>query len=1020
MLSIIATTCLLTVCVPAVFGFNLVEKLTKADTVYACTSVESLTAQATNSTCSFDRPSFNTYTSGCTTGVIMDSLCVVSTPKTCADFYKAVVAENGLCKIDPNQLSSVLISTVSDVDGRQCNGEGFNLKRYNAGSNTGNGPVICSNIFSVTAGKENFRFLPANIGNTDIIRTITSTELSACPNSYTTTATKCVRSATPKTCDKNGEIFTGTTCQPCPTDKICLVTNPIVKTTTVCPNGGTLENNQCVAENKISQINYTDGCHTGYVRMYNSCAVVETRTHDLGCSYFYASANINVKAINSTAVNGNAMCSTGGRSDFSTTSIVRISDIECNGPNTYWYNYNVGYDPLVCGNDLTVVGKTGFVWTVQTYTKVTTLHKLPTTIRVCPIGWMEISSTKCAQPPVTQEYRDCVATICGSSAPAVSSTNVSSANVSSAPASSQVSSVVNSSVVSSVISSTTPSSNVVSVVSSQTPSSAVASSVVSSANVSSAQVVSSINVSSANVSSVISSMTNSSVVNSSVVSSLANSSQVASQIPSSVVVSSANVSSDQASSQISSAPAVSSITNSSVVSSANQSSVVFCGVCALSSVANSSTVSSVNVSSSNISSVNVVSSAPAVSSNVSSVANSSVATSSQVSSKVSSASFVPVITKCEITKNGVVVAIVTNTISENWNTGFYSELKFKNMTNQDMTNWYVSATLNSDQNIYSSWEFKTDKSGQVVNFTSLGNIWNKTIPANNEITLGGMAIAYTTSSNVLNITGCGVVNNTSSSAVSSVNVSSAPAVSSATNISSITNSSQVSSKISSACVCGNSSSNSSSSTVIPAVVITNNTTNNWFQTTYTYFTNNYLSNTFNNWYNNLTNNTTNTANNNNVVNNAVVIPAPAVNVVNTNVNTNTNNLNTNTIIVPTVATTNNTNVNTNTVNVIPAVVTTTQPINNTNVNVNTNTIIVPTVATANTMTTQANTNNVNTNNNTVNTPVQSNLVRTGGINIIAVIAGLISVAVLSVLLIARRNRSLLSSVKNWSKITPSL
>ena len=37
MLSIIATTCLLTVCVPAVFGFNLVEKLTKADTVYACT-----------------------------------------------------------------------------------------------------------------------------------------------------------------------------------------------------------------------------------------------------------------------------------------------------------------------------------------------------------------------------------------------------------------------------------------------------------------------------------------------------------------------------------------------------------------------------------------------------------------------------------------------------------------------------------------------------------------------------------------------------------------------------------------------------------------------------------------------------------------------------------------------------------------------------------------------------------------------------------------------------------------------
>ena len=1006
MLSIIATTCLLTVCVPAVFGFNLVEKLTKADTVYACTSVESLTSQATNSTCSFDRPSFNTYTSGCTTGVIMDSLCVVSTPKTCADFYKAVVAENGLCKIDPNQLSSVLISTVSDVDGRQCNGEGFNLKRYNADSNTGNGPVICSNIFSVTAGKENFRFLPANIGNTDIIRTITSTELSACPNSYTTTATKCVRSATPKTCDKNGEIFTGTTCQPCPSEKICLVTNPIVKTTTVCPNGGTLENNQCVAENKISQINYTDGCHTGYVRMYNSCAVIEARNHDLGCTYFYASANINVKAINSTTVNGNAMCSTGGRSDFSTTSIVRISDIECNGANTYWYNYNVGYDPLVCGNDLTVVGKTGFVWTALTYTKVTTLHKIPTTIRVCPVGWMEISSTKCAQPPVTQEYRDCVATICGSSSSAVSSINVSSANVSSAPVSSQVSSLANSSVISSQVSSTTPSSNVVSVVSSQTPSSVVASSVISS-QISSAPVVVSSVVSSANVSS----MTNSSIVNSSVVSSLANSS----------VISSANVSSNQASSQVSSmnvssAPVVSSVVNSSVVSSANQSSIVFCGVCALSSVANSSTVSSMNVSSSNVSSANVVSSAPAVSS----VANSSVATSSQVSSNVSSSSFVPVITKCEITKNGVVVAIVTNIISENWNTGFYSELKFKNMTNQDMTNWYVSATLNSDQNIYSSWELKTDKSGQVIKFTSLGNIWNKTIPANNEITLGGMAIAYTTSSNVLNITGCGVVNNTSSSAVSSVNVSSAPAVSSATNISSITNSSQVSSKISSACVCGNSSSNSSSSTVIPAVVITNNTTNNWFQTTYTYFTNNYLSNTFNNWYNNLTNNTTNTANNNNVVNNAVVIPAPAVNVVNTNVNTNTNNLNTNTIIVPTVATTNNTNVNTNTVNVIPAVVTTTQPINNTNVNVNTNTIIVPTVATANTMTTQANTNNVNTNNNTVNTPVQSNLVRTGGINIIAVIAGLISVAVLSVLLIARRNRSLLSSVKNWSKITPSL
>jgi hypothetical protein len=429
---ILSLLCILTLSVVFVSSAllpSVVNKISRADTVFACTSSETLE----NNNCTFTKPTFNSYDQGCSSSYkLMDSVCVTSETKNCTDFFAGVIAENGLCKIDPNQTSNVYLPDVTDVDGRFCSGEGYNLKRYNAGLNGAKtGPIICANILSSMDNKLGFRFLPSVINSTDIIRTFATVTSADCPVGFDSVSTKCVRKATPKTCDKNGEIFTGATCTPCPNDKVCLVTNPITKTEVVCPNGGNLQGGHCLADNKITQISYTDGCKNGYVRMYNSCATLETRTHSLGCSYFYASSNQNIKAVDSAPINGLNTCSTGGRSDFESTSITLVSNLECNGAGTAWYNYNVSFDPLVCGNILSVVGKTGFIWTAQTYSKITELHKIPSYIKVCPFGWTEMNATTCKQEPITKEYRDCNVTICGSSSSSSSSSLSSSSSSSS-------------------------------------------------------------------------------------------------------------------------------------------------------------------------------------------------------------------------------------------------------------------------------------------------------------------------------------------------------------------------------------------------------------------------------------------------------------------------------------------------------------------------------------------------------------------------------------------------------------
>lgn len=433
-------------------GLNFTQHLSQAATVYGCTSGET----QSNQTCVSDRYAYKTYTLDCTVGKKIDSLCGVTSAKTCADYQGATTAENGLCKLtNPEQ---VLVANISDIDGRYCNGSSFNLKRYNVDLTQGStaGPIVCANTMSTVAGKENFRFVPENITSTDIIRTIEKSEFSPCPSGFSVlNEVKCSRPATPRTCDANGETFNGTACEPCPTGKICLTTSPVTKTTEVCPYGGTLvgtlPNSYCKADNQLEIVSYTDGCDNSknYVKVGNSCAVEETRIVDTGCSYFYTSVSQNLKAIDA----GNNQCSTGGSADFEESSIVLVSNLECNGPGSGWYNYNVTLDPLVCGNNYASVGKTGFRWSKQTYSKITTLQKIPTTTKVCPLGWTMIE-IHCKQPPVTQEYREPTASSTSSSvnSSADSSVVISSSNSSVSTISSLVSSM-SSSVSSSVFSS---------------------------------------------------------------------------------------------------------------------------------------------------------------------------------------------------------------------------------------------------------------------------------------------------------------------------------------------------------------------------------------------------------------------------------------------------------------------------------------------------------------------------------------------------------------------------------------
>jgi hypothetical protein len=399
-------------------GFNPLQKIANATVVNACSSGEVLEGN----NCIFSKVPNAQYETTCAASyILMDAVCVKFNLQECSYFAQGLNAGNGLCKLD---LTSPVYGTeISDNDGRQCNGTGTNFKKYNVGlaSNSSSGFVICGNAFSLL-DKTTFRFLPRVITEiTNLTSVQTQSNYPACPSGYIElSSNKCSRPANAQGCNRSGEIFLNSTCVTCPAGQYCPGDGVVIKLVSVCANGGNISNSVCIAPLKYSTTTYTDGCPGEYIKKDQSCAIVENRTHDLGCSYFYTSENINV-----TATQGSdGYCSTGGRTDFTSASIVRVSDFNCNGVGTYYYNYNVAYDPLVCGNDYNIVGKTGFKWLPTTFKNITALQKIPTTTYICPTGWTSFdNSNNCSQLPIVQEYKtaiDCpVNTYCpsGSTSP---------------------------------------------------------------------------------------------------------------------------------------------------------------------------------------------------------------------------------------------------------------------------------------------------------------------------------------------------------------------------------------------------------------------------------------------------------------------------------------------------------------------------------------------------------------------------------------------------------------------------
>jgi SdrD B-like domain len=384
-------------------GLNSLQKVANATVVNACGASETLEGD----NCIFTKASNSQFETKCAVGYTqLDEVCTNYITQPCSYFVQALNAENGLCKLD---LSSPVYGTeISDNDGRQCNGTGTNFKKYNVSlpNNSKIGPVVCGNTFSLL-DKTTFRFLPRVITEITNLASIRTQDIyQACPNGYVELLTnKCSRPAIAQGCNSSGEIFTNNNCFPCPAGQYCPGDGVIIKLVKVCANGGTLSNNVCIAPVKYSTTTYADGCPNGYIQKDQSCAIIENRTHDLGCSYFYTSESINVTA----AQGSDGYCSTGGRIDFNSASIIRVSDFNCNGVGTYYYNYNVAYDPLVCGNDYQMVGKTGFKWLPTTFKNITALQKIPSISSVCPPGWTNFdNSNNCSQNPIVQEYKTAV------------------------------------------------------------------------------------------------------------------------------------------------------------------------------------------------------------------------------------------------------------------------------------------------------------------------------------------------------------------------------------------------------------------------------------------------------------------------------------------------------------------------------------------------------------------------------------------------------------------------------------
>jgi uncharacterized surface protein with fasciclin (FAS1) repeats len=271
-------------------------------------------------------------------------------------------------------------------------------------------------------------------------------------------------------------------CKSCPANSYC----PLNKAKPICSFGSTFIQiagvDKCEAPVKVNTTTYTEGCNQGYVKYDQTCAVEQFRDRDLGCSYYFASNNVYVTAV--TEADGH--CSTGGRTDFDATNIFKVSDLQCAGPGSGWYNYNVAYDPLVCGyNTYDTNNKTAFRWTAKSFTKITALQKLAVASQVCPVGWTEsaLNSVNCYQDAISVDFGTPIACPSGTTSvsnsislsscvyPVVSSSSSSSLIIPSSSAifsSSSSSLVISSSSSSSLV---VPSSSVVSSSSSTSPSS---------------------------------------------------------------------------------------------------------------------------------------------------------------------------------------------------------------------------------------------------------------------------------------------------------------------------------------------------------------------------------------------------------------------------------------------------------------------------------------------------------------------------------------------------------------------
>lgn len=451
----------------SLINFNSSSQLASAAPSYVCNAGETLVA----SDCVIPVNTSPTFATQCPTGFVESfSICVQKTANACSTFNKAEVdpTDSTLCRFISTLTGSgtaagqnPLISEIGDKDGRYCRNGGFNVKIYKVAIGNGVAPEfqVCGNTYSSVGGASTFRFEPFRITAIGNYQTVsTGTTNSACPSNYTVfNVTQCKRPALTNSCTAAGEYFANdSTCKPCPAGQYCPLPNTNSTGTAIaCVNGGTLstDSTKCTANNKITTTTYTDGCPSPLIKMDQTCVIPEVRLVDTGCSYFYASEDENIKAIDATNPATRTqdgvtyqMCSTGGVTSFDSTSIEPVAPFECLGTGSSWYNYNIRLDPLICGIG-NPADKVNFRWTAATFSKITPLQKIPADSSICPNGWTMFDATTCFQAPVTVTYKaplDCAintysqagaasCTVCPVAGTSTTTNNISSAICGSQP-----------------------------------------------------------------------------------------------------------------------------------------------------------------------------------------------------------------------------------------------------------------------------------------------------------------------------------------------------------------------------------------------------------------------------------------------------------------------------------------------------------------------------------------------------------------------------------------------------------